>query len=161
MKSPTVIVTCCIAVLLTATLIAVADQETATIDKNPTTGEQIKWQVVAGGGTTGGSSTNYRLSSTVGQTAAGSGASTNYKLIQGFQQNFSTAGYLCGDADGSGTITISDAVFLINYIFSGGPAPSPLVAGDADCSDSITISDAVYMINYIFGGGPAPCAACP
>ena len=65
--------------------------------------------------------------------------------------------FLSGDADNSGAITISDAVLLINYIFSGGPAPCPLRNGDADCSGAVTISDAVYLINYIFAGGPAPC----
>ncbi len=59
-----------------------------------------------------------------------------------------------GDADGNGIITISDAVFVINYIFGGGPTPCN---GDANCDCIITISDAVYLINYIFGGGPAPC----
>ncbi len=67
----------------------------------------------------------------------------------------------CGDADGSSIISISDAVFLINYIFAGGPPPDPIAAGDVDCNGIITISDAVYMINYIFAGGAAPCAACP
>ncbi len=161
MKSITMMTVCCLALLLSATMIAVADQETASTNKTPTAGEQIKWQVIAGGGTTNGSSTSYKLSSTVGQTAAGRGTSTNYRLVQGFQQNFTTSSFLCGDADGSGTITISDAVYLINYIFAGGPAPNPLLSGDADCSGSITISDAVYMINYIFAGGPAPCASCP
>ncbi len=71
------------------------------------------------------------------------------------------AAFVCGDADGTGTVTISDAVRLINYIFSGGPAPVPLQSGDADCSGMVTISDAVYLINYIFGGGAVPCAACP
>ncbi len=66
--------------------------------------------------------------------------------------------FVAGDADGSGLVTISDAVFLINYIFGGGPAPNPLAAGDADCSGIVTISDAVYIINYIFGGGPPPCS---
>ncbi len=69
--------------------------------------------------------------------------------------------FLCGDADGSSMITISDAVYLINYIFAGGPAPDPLLAGDVDCNSIVTISDAVYLINYIFAGGAAPCAACP
>ncbi len=69
--------------------------------------------------------------------------------------------YTCGDADGSDIVTISDAVYLINYIFTGGPAPGPLAAGDADCSGMVTISDAVYLVNYIFAGGAAPCAACP
>ncbi len=69
--------------------------------------------------------------------------------------------YECGDADGSGMVTISDAVYLINYIFAGGPAPNPLLSGDVDCTGAVSISDAVYLINYIFAGGPAPCAACP
>ena len=68
--------------------------------------------------------------------------------------------YHCGDADGNGIITISDAVYLINYIFTGGPAPDPLSSGDADCNGFISISDAVALINYIFAGGPAPCTVC-
>jgi hypothetical protein len=66
----------------------------------------------------------------------------------------------CGDADSNDLISIADAVFLINYIFGGGPAPE-LIAADADCSGSASIGDAVYLINYIFGGGPAPCENCP
>jgi hypothetical protein len=66
----------------------------------------------------------------------------------------------CGDADGEGTINIADAVYLIAYIFSHGPAPVPLAAGDADCDGSINIADCVYLINYIFSHGPAPCEGC-
>ena len=56
-------------------------------------------------------------------------------------------------------VNISDAVYLINYIFGGGPAPVPLpFVGDVDCSHRTNISDVVYMISWIFGGGPAPCA---
>ncbi len=69
--------------------------------------------------------------------------------------------YLCGDADGTGVISISDAVFLITHIFQGGPAPTPIAAGDADCNGFLSISDAVTLISYIFAGGPAPCASCP
>jgi hypothetical protein len=68
--------------------------------------------------------------------------------------------YVCGDADANGFVNISDAVYLIAYIFSGGPAPNPLEAGDADCNGFVNISDAVYLIAYIFSGGPAPCSAC-
>jgi hypothetical protein len=67
---------------------------------------------------------------------------------------------LCGDADGSESVDISDAVYLINYIFGGGPAPDPLLAGDANCDGAVDISDAVYLIAYIFSGGPEPCAGC-
>lgn len=68
---------------------------------------------------------------------------------------------ICGDADGNGIVNISDAVYLISYIFGGGPPPDPLVSGDADCNGIVNISDAVYLISYIFGGGPAPCSECP
>jgi|GEM_PF-2855055 len=70
------------------------------------------------------------------------------------------AEYICGDANGSGSIDIADVVFLINYIFAGGPAPSPYASGDADCDGVITIADAVYLIEYIFSHGAAPCAGC-
>lgn len=65
----------------------------------------------------------------------------------------------CGDADGNTLFTISDAVYLINYIFSGGPAPNPICLGDADGNTLVTISDAVFLITYIFAGGPTP--HCP
>jgi hypothetical protein len=65
--------------------------------------------------------------------------------------------YVCGDADGSGEVDIDDVVFLINFIFAGGPAPDPYEAGDADCSTEIDIDDVVWLISYIFAGGNAPC----
>lgn len=67
---------------------------------------------------------------------------------------------ICGDADRSSIVNVSDAVYLIAYVFSGGPAPNPLSAGDVDCNGIVNISDVVYLIGYIFAGGPAPCAAC-
>lgn len=65
-----------------------------------------------------------------------------------------------GDPDCSGIVTISDVVFLISYVFSGGSPPHDLNAADADGSCQVTISDAVYLINYIFAGGPPPQAGC-
>ncbi|MBK7092613.1 MAG: trypsin-like peptidase domain-containing protein [bacterium] len=68
--------------------------------------------------------------------------------------------YTCGDCDNSTVVNISDAVYLIAFVFSGGPAPNPLMSADADCSGGVSISDAVYLIAYVFSGGPSPCAAC-
>ncbi len=78
----------------------------------------------------------------------------------GYSITVGPANNACGDADSSGSVSIADAVFLINYIFAGGPAPS-LERGDGDCSGAISIADAVYLINFIFASGPAPCAGCP
>jgi hypothetical protein len=68
--------------------------------------------------------------------------------------------WLCGDCDVSGDVDIDDVVYLINYIFAGGPQPEPIESGDADCSDGVDIDDVVYLIEYIFAGGPEPCAGC-
>jgi uncharacterized protein (TIGR02145 family) len=67
--------------------------------------------------------------------------------------------YVCGDADGSGSVDIADAVYLVTYIFASGPEPSPLLAGDASGDETLDISDAAYLVGYIFAGGSAPI--CP
>jgi len=64
---------------------------------------------------------------------------------------------LRGDANGDGKVSVSDVVYLINYLFKGGPAPNPLWVGDANCDGKITVSDVIYLINYLFKGGPPPC----
>jgi hypothetical protein len=72
-----------------------------------------------------------------------------------------TASYCCmyGDADSNGIINISDAVYLIAYIFGGGDAPDPLCNGDTDCNGMVNISDAVILIGYVFEFFPPP--HCP
>ena len=67
-----------------------------------------------------------------------------------------TAGLVCGDANGDSAVNVGDAVFLINYIFKGGPAPVPDCVGDANGDGSTNVGDAVYIINYVFKGGPPP-----
>lgn len=61
-----------------------------------------------------------------------------------------------GDANGDNSLNIGDAVYLISYIFKGGPSPNPLDLGDANCDGGVNIGDAVNIINYIFGGGSIP-----
>ncbi|MCK4655718.1 MAG: hypothetical protein KAT85_01765, partial [candidate division Zixibacteria bacterium] len=65
--------------------------------------------------------------------------------------------YICGDADASREVDVDDAVYLIAYIFSGGPEPVPYESGDADCSGDVDIDDVVWLISYIFSGGNEPC----
>jgi hypothetical protein len=61
-----------------------------------------------------------------------------------------------GDVNGDGFIDAGDVVFLINYLYSSGPAPDPLEAGDATCDGVVDVSDVVYLLNYLFVRGPAP-----
>jgi M6 family metalloprotease-like protein len=63
-----------------------------------------------------------------------------------------------GDANGDKKLSVSDVVYLINYLFKGGPPPVPeSLIGNVNCDGSISVSDVVYLINYLFKGGPPPC----
>jgi len=67
---------------------------------------------------------------------------------------------ICGDIDASGVSLpdISDLVYLVDYMFVGGPAPDPLWVADLQCDGALDISDLVYLVDYMFLGGPAPCS---
>ena len=73
---------------------------------------------------------------------------------------FSIIDYIFGDANGDGVVNSADVVYLINYLFKGGPAPEPMAAGDPNDDCVINSADVVYLINYLFKGGPAPEQGC-
>ncbi len=70
---------------------------------------------------------------------------------------FPFTAYMPGDADGNGSVNVSDAVYVILYIFANGPVPVQPASGDVNCDGFSNISDVVYIINYVFLGGPVPC----
>jgi hypothetical protein len=69
-------------------------------------------------------------------------------------------GYGPGDANLDGSCDVGDAVFLINHIFKGGPAPDEANFADVNADCAINVADAVYLINYVFKGGAAPLMGC-
>jgi len=68
-----------------------------------------------------------------------------------------TIPWIRGDVNNDGTINSADVVYLINYLFIGGPEPQPVVdSGDCNHDGIVNSSDVVYLINYLFINGPAP-----
>lgn len=65
-----------------------------------------------------------------------------------------------GDVNFDGRSTVADVVWLINYLFRGGPPPSYLPSGDVNTDGIISISDVIYYINYFYKGGPALGMGC-
>jgi C1A family cysteine protease len=65
--------------------------------------------------------------------------------------------YICGDANADQDVNVSDAVYIINYVFVSGNPPQPMEAGDTNCDATCNVSDAVWIINYVFVGGYDPC----
>ena len=73
-----------------------------------------------------------------------------------FDARTTVRSFLRGDPNKDGKITVADVVYLINYLFKGGPAPNPMQSGDVNCDSKTTVADVVYLINYLFKGGPPP-----
>jgi hypothetical protein len=64
--------------------------------------------------------------------------------------------HVSGDANGNGSTTLSDVVFLYNYVLYGGPEPIPSAAGDVNEDCVVDAEDITYLFDYLFQGGPAP-----
>ena len=64
------------------------------------------------------------------------------------------------DGDAGDQITISDLVYLVDYMFTGGPAPPCFEEADIDGSGVIDINDLVHLVDFMFTFGFPP-ADCP
>ena len=130
----------------------------------PATGEEINWQVISSGGTKG-TSTNFVLNGTVGQTAVGYGSSTNYGLSHGFWQEFGPTTCcnhdgIRGDVDYNMALNVADLGYLVDFLFFGGPPPPCLEEGNVNGDGGINVADLGYLVDYLFFNGDDP-AACP
>lgn len=130
------------------------------------TGEEIKWQVISSGGTDG-SSTNFRLAGTVGQTAVGVGTSDNFILSCGYWQHFGGAPGCCNHDGMRGDINydlagpnIVDLTYLVAHLFGGGAPPPCPEEGDVNGDGSVNIVDLTHLVAHLFSGG-APPEPCP
>jgi hypothetical protein len=66
--------------------------------------------------------------------------------------------YWPGDATFDGQLRdVSDVVYLINYLYRGGPPPPHPISADINGPDRlIDIEDVLYLINYLYKYGPEP-----
>jgi hypothetical protein len=61
-----------------------------------------------------------------------------------------------GDGNGDGGTDLSDAVFVLNYLFVGGAPPPCLAAANSNADNNVDIADPTYLLNHLFLGGTAP-----
>ena len=64
------------------------------------------------------------------------------------------------DSDPEEQINIGDLVYLVNYMFGGGPPPACTDEANVNGLAELDIADLVYLVNYMFNGGPEP-VSCP
>ncbi len=68
-----------------------------------------------------------------------------------------------GDVDLDGSLSITDSINLLVFLFAEGEAPGCMDAADSDDSGDLNITDAVNSLGYLFRGGsplPAPFLEC-
>ncbi|MCA8960830.1 MAG: hypothetical protein KDC38_09965 [Planctomycetes bacterium] len=67
------------------------------------------------------------------------------------------------DSNGDGTVDISDPVFSLAFLFTGGATPPCLDAADANDDGLVNLADAVATLTELFGTGgvvPLPYPGC-
>ena len=62
---------------------------------------------------------------------------------------------------GDGSLDLSDAIFVLAFLFLGGPEPECLESADSNDDGALDITDGVHLLNFLFTGGPAPPAPGP
>ena len=60
--------------------------------------------------------------------------------------------FVRGDSDATGEMNITDAVFILNYLFLGGRQPDCLDAADSDDDGTLSITDGVRILGVLFLG---------
>lgn len=95
-------------------------------------------------------------------TGAYFGAGTTDSTLRYTITHESACTATAGDANASGTVNLSDIIYVVNYVFKGGPTPNPFCQGDANASGGVNLSDLIYLVNYVFKGGalPLPSGVC-
>lgn len=61
-----------------------------------------------------------------------------------------------GDVFDDGTVNLTDAVRVLNFLFQGGDPPGCMRSADVDDTGRVNLTDPVFLLNYLFRGGPPP-----
>lgn len=64
--------------------------------------------------------------------------------------------FVRGNANSDGVLDIADPVFILNFLFLGGPSPACTATADANDDGVLNIADPVYILNFLFLGGAPP-----
>jgi hypothetical protein len=64
--------------------------------------------------------------------------------------------FVRGDPNADAIVNLTDAVFILEHLFRGGPMPLCLDAADTDDTGAVDVTDAVYLLRHLFQGTEGP-----
>lgn len=64
--------------------------------------------------------------------------------------------FVRGDVNASGSRDISDAIFILSYLFLGTSSPPCLKAADLNDDGQLNLTDPIYLLTFLFLAGPSP-----
>jgi hypothetical protein len=70
-------------------------------------------------------------------------------------------GFLRGDCDTNRVVNVSDAIYLLMYLFAGTSAPQIDEACNINDRGDLDIGDAIYLLLFLMASGPPPPAPFP
>jgi|GEM_PF-1279644 len=68
-----------------------------------------------------------------------------------------------GDGNGDSVVDIADPIYVLSFLFTGGPDPSCYSTADGNDDGLIDIADPIFLLGHLFTGTgplPAPFQAC-
>ncbi|KPL00064.1 MAG: hypothetical protein AMJ91_05480 [candidate division Zixibacteria bacterium SM23_73_3] len=65
-----------------------------------------------------------------------------------------------GDANGDSLVDLGDVLFIVNYLYKGGPDPCVIEAADPNADCKVDLGDVLYLINFLYREGPSPEPGC-
>ena len=63
-----------------------------------------------------------------------------------------------GNVDRNNSVDVADVMYLVAYLFQGGPPPQCPDEANMDGVGGINVADVLFLVEYLFKGGPLlPC----
>ena len=69
--------------------------------------------------------------------------------------------FVRGNANDDATVNLSDALYLLSFLFLGGQPLNCELSGDTSGDGTLNLSDAVHLLDHLFRGGPPPAPPYP
>jgi len=82
-------------------------------------------------------------------------------LESGLVEFVDQPGFKRGNSNGDANVDLGDSLYIVNWLFSGGPQPTCMDSCDTNDDGGVDISDCIFLLNYLFVSGPPPAAPGP